>query len=207
MADSKISALTAATSALGADELPINEAGTSKKLTVRLLLAAEQGAAFPTGAALTAFGNNRPFWRTDLGESCYYDGTRWLSSAVHYVPLGGSYIQAVADNSTYAANTGPSATAEMTALPVAGVVAVNLVLEVTDDASGTTNYVMFFDYTSATYAVIAYCPAAGYSASSSGIVATGGANNRKIIFQVVRGNGTITVHARVNGYWAHVITT
>lgn len=37
MADTKISALTAATSALGADELPVNEAGTSKKVTVTQL--------------------------------------------------------------------------------------------------------------------------------------------------------------------------
>lgn len=34
MADSKISSLTAASAALAADELAINEAGTSKKLTV-----------------------------------------------------------------------------------------------------------------------------------------------------------------------------
>jgi len=34
MADVKISALPAADSALGADELPVNEAGTSKKLTL-----------------------------------------------------------------------------------------------------------------------------------------------------------------------------
>ncbi len=40
MADTKVSALTAATNALTADELPINEAGTSKKLTVMQVLAA-----------------------------------------------------------------------------------------------------------------------------------------------------------------------
>lgn len=34
MADTKISALTAAASALAADEFAINEAGTSKKLTM-----------------------------------------------------------------------------------------------------------------------------------------------------------------------------
>ena len=39
MADTKISALVAAASAAGANELPINEAGTSKKLTVTQLLA------------------------------------------------------------------------------------------------------------------------------------------------------------------------
>ena len=38
MADVKISALTAAASAAGANELPINEAGTSKKLTITQLL-------------------------------------------------------------------------------------------------------------------------------------------------------------------------
>ncbi len=38
MADTKISALPAATVALGADEIPINEAGTSKKLTVTQLM-------------------------------------------------------------------------------------------------------------------------------------------------------------------------
>jgi hypothetical protein len=34
MADTKISALTAASSALAADELPVNESGTSKKLSL-----------------------------------------------------------------------------------------------------------------------------------------------------------------------------
>lgn len=34
MADTKVSGLTAATAALGADEIPVNEAGTSKKVTV-----------------------------------------------------------------------------------------------------------------------------------------------------------------------------
>jgi hypothetical protein len=34
MADTKISALTAVSAALGADELPVNEAGTSKKVTL-----------------------------------------------------------------------------------------------------------------------------------------------------------------------------
>jgi hypothetical protein len=34
MADTKISALAAATTALGADEFPVNEAGTSKKVTL-----------------------------------------------------------------------------------------------------------------------------------------------------------------------------
>lgn len=35
MADTKVSALTAATAALMADEIPVNEAGTSKKVTIQ----------------------------------------------------------------------------------------------------------------------------------------------------------------------------
>lgn len=41
------------------------------------LLALTSGAAFPTGAALTAYGDNVPFFRTDLGEWYYHDGTGW----------------------------------------------------------------------------------------------------------------------------------
>lgn len=57
MADAKISALTAASAALGADEIAINEAGTSKKLTVDQIdayigpLVTASGAAPATGAA------------------------------------------------------------------------------------------------------------------------------------------------------------
>jgi hypothetical protein len=39
MADTKISALTAAASALAADELPVNEAGTTKKVTLTQIMA------------------------------------------------------------------------------------------------------------------------------------------------------------------------
>ena len=39
--------------------------------------AAERGSSFP---AQPAYGNNVPFFRTDLGEWYYYDGTRWLST-------------------------------------------------------------------------------------------------------------------------------
>ena len=38
--------------------------------------AAERGSSFP---AQPAYGNNIPFYRQDLGEWFYYDGTRWLS--------------------------------------------------------------------------------------------------------------------------------
>ncbi len=45
MSDTKISALPAATAALGTDELPINEAGASKKLTVAQIQALILAAA------------------------------------------------------------------------------------------------------------------------------------------------------------------
>lgn len=42
MADTKVSALTAASAAVGTQEIPVNEAGTSKKVTVTQL-----GAVMP----------------------------------------------------------------------------------------------------------------------------------------------------------------
>ena len=78
MSNTKISALTAAIAALSTDELPINEAGLSKKLTVGQIQAYTFGSSLP---AQPAYGTDVPFFRTDLGEWCYYDGTRWLSSA------------------------------------------------------------------------------------------------------------------------------
>ena len=52
------------------------------------------GTAFPTGAALTAYlalyGANAPFYRTDLGESYYYDGTLWLSCVTRYLTFKGT---------------------------------------------------------------------------------------------------------------------
>lgn len=46
MADTKVSALTAASAAAGANELPINEAGTSKKLTVQQIADFVQASTF-----------------------------------------------------------------------------------------------------------------------------------------------------------------
>ena len=47
MADSKISALTAASAALGADEFPVNEAGTSKKVTITQIVTYLQTLGMP----------------------------------------------------------------------------------------------------------------------------------------------------------------
>jgi hypothetical protein len=47
MADTKVSALTAAAAALGADEFPVNEAGTSKKVTITQLVTYLQTLGMP----------------------------------------------------------------------------------------------------------------------------------------------------------------
>lgn len=58
MADTKISALTAASVAAVANELAINEAGVSKKITVGQLqtLISQAGASYATGSFTAATG-------------------------------------------------------------------------------------------------------------------------------------------------------
>ena len=60
MADTKVSALTAATTALAADEFPVNEAGTSKKVTLAQILDASRAddpgnVTMTTATTLTAY--------------------------------------------------------------------------------------------------------------------------------------------------------
>lgn len=57
MADTKISALTAVAAALGAQELPVNDAGTSKKLTVTQLLAFMRTNLVPTAPSIVSVGS------------------------------------------------------------------------------------------------------------------------------------------------------
>lgn len=52
MADTKISALTAASAALGTQEIPVNEGGTSKKLTVTQIKTFANPAEFSTAVAI-----------------------------------------------------------------------------------------------------------------------------------------------------------
>lgn len=90
MADTKISALPAATAALGADELPINEAGTSKKLTVVQIAAliGTRGGRFnvmdysapETGTYADISGTGATPARFDTGTEAY----------IGYDPLGTS---------------------------------------------------------------------------------------------------------------------
>lgn len=72
MADSKISALSAATSVGATDQMVVAAGGATKKVSGQVLGVCS-GTAMPTGAT-----NDRVF-RTDLGLMFYYDGTRWLS--------------------------------------------------------------------------------------------------------------------------------
>lgn len=44
-----------------------------------------RGTSFPTSPSPVS---GDPFFRTDLGWQCYYDGTRWLTAFEYSVPLG-----------------------------------------------------------------------------------------------------------------------
>ena len=89
MSNTKISALTAAIAALSTDELPINEAGLSKKLTVGQIQAYTFGSSLP---AQPAYGTNVPFFYTVPGEWYYYDGTRWLSETIFTITLSANKV-------------------------------------------------------------------------------------------------------------------
>ncbi len=47
------------------------------------------GTVFP---AQPGYGNNRPFFRTDLGWFCFYDGTQWLTAQEFTVTMQGGTI-------------------------------------------------------------------------------------------------------------------
>jgi hypothetical protein len=106
MADTKISALTAASVALGTQEIPVNEGGTSKKLTVAqiaALIGAPAATSMPGGPA-----TNQRVFRTDLGLEFYYDGTRWVSSQMFEFSIAAS---AVASSASYPMGAGEGAVA------------------------------------------------------------------------------------------------
>lgn len=78
--DSDLTAIAAlTTTAYGRALLELANASALADLT--------SGAAFPTGAALTAYGDDRPYFRTDLGEWYYHHGASGWLSTVEY-PLG-----------------------------------------------------------------------------------------------------------------------
>jgi hypothetical protein len=81
MADTKISALTAVTTPAGATEIPVNEAGTNKKLTLSQVsiysdpitntAVAAQGPGFATDTYVTASGITIPTARMGAGVAYY----------------------------------------------------------------------------------------------------------------------------------------
>lgn len=76
MADTKISALTAATAAAPANELVINEAGTSKKVTVAQILA----VAYPVGALYLSTLSTNPATLLGFGTWAAFGAGRTLVS-------------------------------------------------------------------------------------------------------------------------------
>lgn len=73
MADSKISALSAATAVAATDQFVVATGGATKKVSGQVMGVCS-GTSMPTGAT-----NDRVF-RTDLGLEFFYDGTRWLTT-------------------------------------------------------------------------------------------------------------------------------
>jgi hypothetical protein len=122
---------------------------------------------------------------------------------LRYVPLGNSYIQAVPDASTTAAAIAETNCAEMTALPAAGVMAVQVVVALYTSVANAGDWVCVFDYTNDTNTTKALHapPTAAYVGNMVLTVATGGTNNRQIKYAVGRVAGTITYFIQVIGYW------
>ncbi|MEO7397063.1 MAG: hypothetical protein ABIW84_00710 [Ilumatobacteraceae bacterium] len=107
MADSKISALTAATAAAGANELAINEAGVSKKLTVAQVLTNDAHAGYqdwtgiadpsaPGSGVLRVYGKSVagrmfPKWIGPSGVDTAFQSALFQNRILMYVPnTGGS---------------------------------------------------------------------------------------------------------------------
>lgn len=77
MANTKISAATAATTIADADQLPLAVSGASKSITG---LALKKDVSFTKASSFPGTpATNQMCFRTDLGLLCYYDGTRWLT--------------------------------------------------------------------------------------------------------------------------------
>lgn len=161
-----------------------------------------RGTTFPGSPA-----TNDLLFRTDLGEWYYYDGTQWLSTAIHYVPLTASYIQAVADGSTTTATIGKSQCGVMTALPAVGVVAVSVFVQMGQSIANSGNAVSIYNYGDSSDIPMATAPGfptAGYWSMATAVVAVA---NRQFDYTISCVSGTVTYYLRVSGYWAHVIAT
>lgn len=111
----------------------------------------------------------------------------------------------VVNGATTTGDTGVVTSAEMTALPASGVVAVQVTVIVSTTVPVASTQVQAFDYDGDTTStpVQAYgSPTAGYFASATGMVRTGGTNNRQMKYRCLENStGTATYYVRVMGYW------
>lgn len=107
MADTKISALTAASAALGADELAINEAGTSKKLTVALIQTLIGGGIVLFVAATDASAKEKR--AADYQCDGTADNVQIQAALDAITAAGGGIVQLSSGTFTLAGNTPASA--------------------------------------------------------------------------------------------------
>lgn len=132
MADTKISALTAAAAAALANELPINEAGTSKKLTVQQILDAT-GILASAGALADA--DEVPVAQSNVAKNVALSTLRAFMlpayTASGAAPATGAAHQGAAPSTTIVLNTANNA-----------VTTVETVLNITSVLAGT----YFFEY-------------------------------------------------------------
>ena len=89
MANKRITDLTAATSLSSGDVFPFdNSTPNSRKITASdiakamSLMPSIVGTSFPGSPA-----TGDRFWRSDRAIEYYYDGTRWLSTQLHSMPI------------------------------------------------------------------------------------------------------------------------
>lgn len=87
--------LAVGTGADAAAKLAIGAAGGSLSV-INAAVAWNSGTAFPANKA-----TGDRYWRTDLGEEYYYDGTRWLSSQVYGLSIPSSDVVFPVSGDTY----------------------------------------------------------------------------------------------------------
>jgi hypothetical protein len=194
-----ITSVTGSTSGIGASLAGFLTMGNPKGFPMGPVLPANAAAGMVWYYTATASDGAPYGW-------VQYDGTRWLTDSVRYVRP--DVIRVVPDASTAAASIGLTSI-ELTALPVAGVVAVQVLIVASSTVANASNSVYARNINSADDNVQFYIQGvAGYLGQLMGLISTvGSTNNRTIYWSLIRGAGTITYYIRVTGYWAHLIAT
>lgn len=123
------------------------------------------------------------------------------NKVARYVPLTTNIMLVTAG--AYSSNDASvQTTAEITDLPSSGVVAVQVMVNLTATAVNNNNFVKVHNYGASVneMAVLAY-PGNGKYSASQGMVTTGGTNNRQLQYSRNWGSGTVTWYMRIVGYW------